>query len=184
MYSQAARWWSHKNLSGRGLPGTMRSPTIRSEHCRYIIKGGSTCHARNPCLPERWSPWSSGLRSPPVAATRRPAHPPARVRGRSRCIRTRACSFSPLAIRAGLATPATRARRRAGLAGRASLSRLPVNPAGRATPAIPVRAPVGRAAPAVRATRARPVLRSARTAWFRASRLRAARAARAIHCSL
>ncbi len=166
----------------------MRSPTIRSERRHHAIKGGPTCHARTPCSPERWSPWSSGSRSPPVAATPRPVHPPARVRGRPRSIRTRAYFSSPPAIRADHAVRVTRARRYADLvdhavrANRAIPARLRVDRAGRVILATPVRAPAaladhatlaipapepaGRAAPATRARRA---LRSVLTAWCRAS---------------
>ena len=129
-----------------------------------VIKGGSTCHARNPCLPERWSLWSSGLRSPQPAAMPRPAHPLAKARQRPRSIRTRACCSSPPATRADHAARAIPARRLAGPAGRAIL----------ATPALPVPDRVARATPA------RPVLRSARTAKFHASRPQAAPAGRAL----
>ena len=169
-----------------------------------VIKGGSTCHARNPCSPELWSLWSSGLRSPPLAATPRPAHPPARVRGRPRSSRNRACSSSPPAtladhaapaIRAILATPVipvpvlaipakpgTPATHAPALAGRAAHAipatpaRLRVVPVARATPAIHAQQPADRVAHAIPATPAPLVLRSARTAKFHASPLRAVRA--------
>ena len=141
----------------------MRSPTIRSECRHHAIKGGPTCHARTPCLPERWSLWSSGSRSPPVAATQRPVHPPAKARRRPRSIRIRACFSSPPAIRADHAVHATRARRYADLvdhavrANRAIPARLRVDRAGRVILATPVTLLVVLADRVIHVIRATPV---------------------------
>ena len=102
------------------------------------IEGGPTCHARNPCSPERWSLWSSGLPSPPAAATPWPAHLPAKPRRRPRSIRTRGCSSS---LRATLADRAIRA-------GRARA------PADHAVPVIPATLVIRARAPAVPVARA------------------------------